>query len=280
MKFIIFILLAALAFSALVGGSASAATPLPANPRYAALGDSVAAGAGLPTTGLSTDVLCGRSSSAYPYQVAATLNASVTSFACSGAKVNKGLYGSQVRRGSVLPAQIDQAFSTGKPDLITMTIGANDARWIEFMTKCYITTCGTRFDNAAARVLRADLRIELSVALYRIKQYSNASENTTPPKVLVGGYYTPLSTAECVGSNRITPTEVSWIKSQTNSLNQALRSVTPYFSYAQYVPVSFSGHELCSDDSWVQGINGVAPLHPTAEGQTAIAQSFVNAVYR
>jgi len=271
MKYAISIIIAVLLVAGLGATNAGAVVKLPASPTYVALGDSVAAGAGLPTS----DAVCMRSPQAYPNQVASALGTSVTSLACSGAKIDEGLYGVQERGGSVLTPQIDQALSAGVPDLMTITIGANDARWIEFMTKCYVATCGTTFDSAAAKVLRTDLRIELSAALYRIK---NLSGNTTPPKVLISGYYNPLSQTQCLGEGRITLKESSWIRNQTNSLNQAIRSVTPYFSNVKYVPITITGHELCSKDPWVQGITASAPLHPTAAGQAAIAQSFVRTI--
>jgi len=271
MKYIILAIIAILVLVGLNATAASAAVKLPPNPTYVALGDSVAAGAGLPTT----DAICARSLQAYPNYVATNLGTSVTSLACSGAKIDEGLYGSQVRGGSTLAPQIDQALSAGTPDLMTITIGANDARWIEFMTKCYISTCGSKFDSAAAKLLRVDLRGELSAALYRIKNLSNGA---TPPKVLISGYYNPLATAQCLGEGRITAKELSWIKTQTNSLNQAIRSVTPYFKNVTYVPLSITGHELCSKDPWVQGITATAPLHPTATGQAAIAQSFLKVI--
>jgi len=277
MKYVLYIILAVVVLGFGITSTANATTTLPASPSYVALGDSVAAGAGLPLqTGASAeDRLCGRSSAAYAYQVAATLNTSATLLACSGAKVDEGVYGPQVRRGTTLTAQLDQAFSAGKPDIITVTIGANDARWIEFMTKCYISTCGTRFDNAAAKVLRADLRVELAAMLYKVKSLSGTD---TPPKVLMSGYYTPLASTECLGENRITANELSWIKTQTANLNQAIRSVIPYASYATYVPVNFTGHELCSADPWVQAITAAAPLHPTVGGQAAMAQSFNDSI--
>src|SRR5882672_5758967 len=66
------------------GSSAPATTPQPANTRYVALGDSVAAGLGLPAIS-GDDARCGRSALAYPALVAANLKLSLTNVACSGA---------------------------------------------------------------------------------------------------------------------------------------------------------------------------------------------------
>lgn len=257
-------------------GRGSAASQAPNSPTYAALGDSVAAGAGLVSLSgaTTTDETCDRSSQAYPYRVAAALETTVTHLACSGAKVDEGIYGTQTRRGVRLPAQLDVAFASGKPEIITATIGANDARWTQFIRQCYITRCGTRFDEARIKLYRADLRIELTRMLGQI-QLESAGD---PPRVYMSGYYDPFVNLNCIATNRITSDELAWLKAQTENLNQAIRSVTPLFSFVTYVPIDFSGHELCSTDPWVQGIDAAAPVHPTTAGQSAIAESFVRAI--
>ncbi|HET8884253.1 MAG TPA: SGNH/GDSL hydrolase family protein [Candidatus Saccharimonadales bacterium] len=240
---------------------------------YVALGDSVAAGAGLapPTNGTAQDAVCDRSRLAYPQLIAQERQTTVTNLACSGAKVDEGLYDQQDRNNTVVPAQIDRAFANGTPDLITITIGANDARWTQFIRDCYVFRCGSEFDDARAKVYRADLRVELYYALSQIEQLSG----NNPPAVLLSGYYTPFADLSCVETNRVTTAEQTWLKGQRDQLNQAIQSVVPYFAFAQYVPLDFSGHELCSSDPWVQDIQDDAPFHPTADGQASIAQSFL-----
>lgn len=254
---------------------APVAGALPTSPTYVALGDSVAAGSGLPiiTWATSLDKKCERSSQSYPYQIAAQLQTTVTHLACRGAKVDEGIYGKQSRSGTRVAPQLETAFENGAPDLITATIGANDARWTQAIRKCYTRTCGSDFDDVRAKVYRADLRIELYRMLSEINQKSEGS----PPQVLLSGYYTPFSGANCTDTRRISATEQAWLNDQTAKLNQAIQSVIPYFSFASYVPLDFSGHELCSSDPWVQGASSKAPLHPTAAGQTAIANAFIEA---
>lgn len=250
-------------------------TPLPSSPVYIALGDSVAAGAGLPALPNATagDETCDRSAEAYPYLIAAALQTSVTHLACSGAKVDEGIYGAQTRAGQRIPAQLPAAFSNGTPDLITATIGANDVRWNQFIRQCYTVRCGLRVDDVRMKLYRADLRIELTRMLYQI----NVRSAGDPPRVLLSGYYSPLASTDCL-SSRITAEEVNWLNTQTANLNQAILSVTPLFNFVEYVPISFTGHELCSADPWVQGIEAAAPVHPNVAGQAAIAQSFINAL--
>lgn len=232
---------------------------------YVAMGDSVASGAGLSTAG----GVCDRSTLAYPYRVAAGLGTTVTDVACSGATINDGIYGDQERNGTVINSQIDQAFANGRPDLITMTIGANDSLWVRFLQKCQVATCGTTVDNLAAKTLRGEMRVELYWALYKIDQMSGGN----PPTVLLNGYYNPFSTNVCAGTEQITPTERQWVNARTADLNQAINSLTAWFPNTRFVPVSFAGHELCSASPWVQGLSDRASLHPTATGQTVIANA-------
>lgn len=239
---------------------------------YVAMGDSVASGAGLSSAG----GLCDRSALAYPYRVAARLDTSVTQLACSGATINDGIYGDQERNGTSIPSQIDQAFANGKPDVITMTIGANDSLWQRFLQKCQIATCGTTFDNWTAKTLRGEMRVELYWALYRIDQLSGGN----PPLVLLNSYYAPFNNTVCAGTEQITPTERMWVNARTADLNQAINSLTPWFSNTRFVSVSFTGHELCSTDPWVQSMSGRMPLHPTATGQIVIANANLRALGR
>lgn len=270
-----------------LGVSAHAASSIPASPKYVALGDSVAAGAGLPLSynASSEDVLCARSSAAYPYLLAAKLNTSVTNLACSGAKVSDGLYDSQVVNGTSLTPQLEQAFAGGNPELITMTIGANDVQWTSFIGKCYVSTCGTTRDSLLAGIYDTSLQGKLLYTLHRIKDLSGSH---TPPQVLISGYYNPITSTGCLGSDVVTPNELTWINKQTSNLNRAISQVVTgtskvsslfkgNYTFAKFVPVDFSNHGLCSSNPWVQSLTASAPLHPTAAGQAQFANEFYRA---
>lgn len=234
--------------------------------RYVALGDSVASGAGL---GANLSTTCDRSTLAYPSVLAAKLGTTVTNLACSGAKVDEGIYGSQERGTTEIRPQLDVMFERGQPDLITLTIGANDVRWSSYLRDCYVYTCGSALDKARAVVYRADLRYELTKALLLIEQRSGS----TTPTVLVNGYYTPFSRANCSATNEITRAEKQWIADQKGYLNDSLRVVVNSFDFATYVPVDFSGHRVCSPDTWLQGPNKTAPFHPNTAGQQQLANA-------
>lgn len=231
---------------------------------YAALGDSVAAGAGL----ASSDTVCARSSQAYPYIIAQKTGLSLQHLACSGAKADEGIYRSQ-KLTADMPAQLDQAFSNGKPSLITLTIGANDARWTQFIRQCYYIRCGYKVDTARFAVYLIDLKLELNIIMAKISTLSKG----TPPQVIITGYYNPFSQTSCADTKGLTSSEITWLQNRTRSLNAAISGIANKYSYASYAPISFSGHELCSSEPWVQGISDSAPFHPTASGEEAIARA-------
>ena len=240
--------------------------------RYVALGDSVAAVLGL-VQGSSTpeDQACGRSTQAYPQQVAANLSLTVEQYACSGAKVDEGLYGPQEVSGNQLTPQLDRAFAAGTPDLMTVTIGANDARWSQFVRDCYTWRCGSRWDDARVSAYLLDLRWEL----YQTMQYIQRHGGAHPPKVLFTGYFLPLSTTapSCIDTRNFSTAEIDWLNNQAKALNQVIADAVSWYSFAEYVPIDFSGHELCTSDPWVQGFQDPAAFHPTAGGQTTMAKA-------
>ena len=252
------------------------AVPLTRASTYVALGDSVAAGLGLPLVpnATSVDTQCGRSTQGYPYIVAAKLGKTVSNFSCSGATAGD-LFTQQGVSGSNISPQLSQAYANGvKPELITVTAGANDVQWSTYIQKCYVTTCGTNADTLVANGALVLLQAKLFYMFYEIQ---NRSGNT-PPKVVLTGYYNPLS-AQCTSKTpSLTANEIAWVQSDVTALNQTIQNVTSRFSFARFAPVDFTNHDLCSASPWIQGQSDAAPIHPTAVGQNAIAQSVLAAI--
>lgn len=251
-------------------------TPPPAA-GYAALGDSVAAGIGLPTTGspAGNDSRCKRSTSAYAYTVASSMNLPLVHVACSGAKAGD-MFSYQGVSGPNIEPQLRTAFANGKPQLITITAGANDVRWNEFLRTCYSTNCATRTSTAIADAYLAALQIKLYAMFLDIERRSQGS----PPTVVMTGYYNPLSPSCAALQTNVTAAEITWLTGMTDALNQTIQNVTAQHSYARFAPVDFTGRDICSAEPWVQGISAAAPFHPTVEGQQAIALSVLSSLAR
>lgn len=232
---------------------------------YAALGDSVAAGIGLPTP-TGNDARCGTTKQAYAYSIAKSTKLSLIHAACSGATVGD-LFTKQRLDGPNIAPQLDTAFAKGTPRLITLTAGANDAHWAEFVKKCYAMACGTASDTKIANSFLSALQLKLYYMFYSIQSRSGG----TPPPVVVTGYYNPVS--ERCTSAQMTASEIAWLTAEQKALNQTIQNVTKQFSFATYVPIDFTGHDICSTAPWVQRLDGAAPFHPTTDGQKAMARA-------
>ena len=236
---------------------------------YVALGDSVAAGIGL--DGAYGRTVCGKTTQAYSFTVAKYLGTKPASFACSGATVGDLVTQQQVD-GPNPSAQLTNAFGKGTPKFITITAGANDAHWNDFIKKCYAMTCGTATDTAAANGLLSTMQLKLHYGFSSIEKRSKGN----PPKVLITGYYNPLSSA--CKSAKLTASELNWLNAEAKALNQTIKNVSSYYNFVEYVPVSFAGHDICSSKPWVQGLTAKAPFHPTATGQKVIGNAVVAAL--
>jgi len=235
--------------------------------QYAALGDSIAAGAGLPESTNRGDAACDRSTKAYAYYVAAKHEYDFIHVACSGTTMGDLL----TRQSSTMAAQLDSAFTAGTPLLITITAGANNTRWSAMLLKCLRGTCGTASDNRVMQTTLTTLKSETQDVLDDIAERSDGS----PPNVIMTGYYNPLSENCSTVDSRLSSEEVAWASNQVASLNQTLQNAVADASFATFVPIDFTGHDICSSNPWVQNTNSAAPLHPTVAGQQAIAQAIL-----
>jgi lysophospholipase L1-like esterase len=244
------------------------------NGSYVALGDSVAAGLGLAPIPNATaqDTLCGRSPQAYPYLVAQRLSMPLVSYACSGASAGD-LLTQQNINGQNLASQLDMAYAQGTPSLITITAGANDINWDYFLRYCYAYNCDTPASTALLNSYLNALNYRLYYALSSIAQRSGG----VTPKVVLTGYYNPISSRCTSLQSQLTSSEINWLNKASGALNQTIVNVHSRFNFSRYAMVSFSGYDICSQNPWVQGLSDPAPFHPTAYGQQKIADQVISA---
>ncbi len=236
---------------------------------YVALGDSVAAGVGL---GNYVDAsACNRTNAAYPVLLARKQSLRLTSFACSGATLGAGILGEQSVNRLAVPSQLTQLESEPRPDLITITIGANDARWTELLAQCYGAMCESASQGLATADSLKLVQQNLHGALTKI---NNVYQNS-PPKVVLTGYYQVFPARQpdrCLDLTGIDAQELVLGRELQAGISQVIKRTAEQFSFATYVPIDFSGHEMCSENPWVQGLSDKQPYHPTADGQAAIAK--------
>ncbi|MET9290844.1 SGNH/GDSL hydrolase family protein [Streptomyces sp. NPDC003077] len=266
----------------------AAATAAPPAGRYVALGDSYAAGAGIPAL---SGGLCLRSDRNYGRVVAAALaSSSYQDKTCTGAKV-AALTTAQTDLGIVVNSpQLDAV--TRDTALVTVTIGGNnigtsDLGFVDVVAACaalavtnpfgapcraaYGDTLGKRLDSAAA---------QLSDGLRKIHAKAPNA------RVLVVGYPSvlPDDPKRCLGKLPITTGDLAYLRSTLGELNDKTARAAAA-NAATYVDTltPTKGHDTCSSQPWIEGLlptRPALPLHPNATGERVMAEAVLNTLGR
>ncbi|MEV7286435.1 SGNH/GDSL hydrolase family protein [Streptomyces sp. NPDC093252] len=242
-----------LAVGAALTGATAAQGAEAAATGYVALGDSYSSGVGAGSyIGSSGD--CKRSTKAYPSLWAAANSPSSFSFtACSGARTDEVLASQLTPLGA----------STG---LVTLSVGGNDAGFADVMTTCVLqsdSACISRIDTARAYVT-STLPGKLDTV------YSTIRSKAPAAQVVVLGYprfY--LLGQSCLG---LSETKRKAVNDASDLLNSTIakRVADHGFTWAD-VRTTFTGHEICSGNSWLHSVNWLnvgESYHPTAAGQS------------
>jgi hypothetical protein len=231
------------------------------------LGDSTAAGAGLPlvSSPSAADTACGRSTQSYALDLAAAHGWTALNLACDSATIPDGLLGPQLQDGQQIPAQIDAARRVQRPAVVIVSVGADDLQWSAIVQVCAVSACDSRASNAYFQQKLAEFSTDYLQLLIQIGQLPGH------PQVIINRYYDPFgSNVSCITQRGLTAAKVKTLESWLAALNQVLAKGAAQFGYLSPQP-SFTGHELCSPLPYVQGLHDPAPFHPTALGQLDIA---------
>jgi hypothetical protein len=256
----------------LVGSANVAVQPQPAEPplhgiQEVVLGDSTAAGAGLPLVASpsAADTACGRSTQSYALDLAAAHGWTALNLACDSATIAAGLLGPQQQDGQQIPAQIDAARRVQRPAVVIVSVGADDLQWAAIVQVCAVSACDSRASNAYFQQKLAEFSTDYLQLLIQIAHLPGH------PQVIINRYYDPFgSNVSCITQRGLTAAKVQTLESWLAALNQVLAKGAAQFGYLSPQP-SFTGHELCSPLPYVQGLRDPAPFHPTALGQLDIA---------
>ncbi|MFJ4964998.1 SGNH/GDSL hydrolase family protein [Streptomyces sp. NPDC088729] len=239
---------------ALTGAGAAHADASARAVDYVALGDSYSSGVGAGGYD-SASGDCKRTNRAYPALWAAANSPSSFAFtACSGA-----------RTGDVTGGQLGPL--NASTDLVSISIGGNDAGFADVMTTCVLqseATCLSRIATARAYV-DSTLPGKLDAV------YSAIKAKAPSARVVVLGYprFYKLAGNCLAGLNE---SERSAINAASDHLNTATakRAADHGFAFADVRP-AFTGHEICSSGAWLHSVNWLnigESYHPTAAGQS------------
>lgn len=196
--------------------------------------------------------------------------------ACTGAKAPQLLQDYNGNSPQLNPTQPDSGV-----DLVTLTIGGNDAGFSGIISECF------RAGESCADVPQSkDFRTKLTRLTTRLVHETYPAIRASYPrarKILHVGY------PQIVPPPGVQPVNCGWLGSDEQAaaieilarLNFAIQAAAFRTSDVEYVNVThaLSGRELCTADSWVVPVRGVAAVfgseqgHPTGLGQLAIART-------
>jgi lysophospholipase L1-like esterase len=232
------------------------------------IGDSTAAGAGLPPPrdASRSDLACGRSTDSYAEDLASADGWNVLNLACDSATIASGVLGPQGRGGEAAPAQIDAAAGARNASVIIVSIGADDLGWSAMVHYCAVAPrCD---DRASAAYFQQQLASFSKNYLQLLSQLASLPEQ---PRVLINRYYNPFGLdMSCLSRSGFTTAKLRTLTSRLNTLNTVLAQGAADFGFASTQP-DFAGHQMCAQQPYVQGPQESAPFHPTTLGQLAIA---------
>ncbi|MCG7527870.1 SGNH/GDSL hydrolase family protein [Streptomyces sp. OfavH-34-F] len=241
-------------------GSASAA----ASVDYVALGDSYSSGVGSGSY-ISSSGDCKRSTRAYPSLWAAAHAPSSFAFtACSGA-----------RTGDVTASQLGPLNSS--TDLVSISIGGNDAGFADVMTTCVLQSQST----CLSRIATARSYVDNTLPGKLDAVYSAIRSKAPNARVVVLGYprFYKIGGSCVVGLNDTVRSAINGAADYLNAAT-AKRAADHGFSFGN-VTSAFTGHEICSGDSWLHSLNWLnigESYHPFAAGQSGGYLPVLNAL--
>jgi lysophospholipase L1-like esterase len=251
------------------------ARPVPAAPGPAleqiqaiVIGDSTAAGlGGPPVPGASPeDRACERSSIAFAETLALVNDWNVENLGCSGATIDRGLLGPQQRGDRRIAPQLAVAKRVADPEAIIVNVGVNDMHW---STLVFLCGASDSCDNRALTAFYQRSLDDFTQDYFQLLRQLAAIPGD--PIVLINQYYVPFDPAlDCLTELGLTAAKVESLLDRLDTVNEVLANGAETFRFRSVRP-DFGGHELCTDQSYVQGPDDAAPLHPNARGQLVIA---------
>lgn len=249
--------------------------PVPAAPGPAleqiqavVIGDSTAAGLGGPSVlgATAEDQACERSSIAFAETLALVNDWNVENLGCSGATIDRGLLGPQQRGDRRIAPQVAVAKRVTDPEAIIVNVGANDMHW---STLVFLCGASDSCDNRALTAFYQRSLDDFTQDYFQLLRQLAAIPGD--PIVLINQYYVPFDPAlDCLAEIGLTAAKVESLLDRLDNVNEVLANGAETFGFRS-VPPDFAGHELCTDQSYVQGPDDAAPLHPNARGQLVIA---------
>ncbi len=267
-------------------GVAAGAPGAAGSPRhYVALGDSYTAAPLVPVTDVAGG--CFRSTGNYPTLVAHALGTTLDDRSCGAAETRDF----QHSQHPGVPPQLS-ALHPGV-DLVTIGVGGNDGRLFGRLVESCPRLAPRDPDGAPCRTfMRAHAPAHHKDALLATLAHTSrrvtallreVRDRVPQAQVLVVGYPQIVSADNVCAALPLARGDYAYAQQVSRALTQVLRRAAATTG-ATYVDVwsASKGHDICSDDPWVNGAvddqQRAARYHPFAEEQQAVAALVVKKV--
>jgi len=255
---------------------------------------------------------CHQTPQAHPRVAAAELNAFIAHFSCTGSTADNGVLGARTDKGEFKAApQFGPSYDAAQPDIVTVSLGANDIDFAAIVTDC-VKPHPRFFDDSDCRYSEGDLAPRyasqaagLRRVLSEIRTRGTAAGKQ--PLVVLTQYADPFPlqwTDSCpdldipVAGLNISKGEVDLMRLGLQRLNASIASVASEYPgvVVSSVAASYGDHRFCTAIPWTYGpslifdksFDGLhegfdfgtskTPFHPTPDGQRALASGVLSAI--
>ena len=258
--------------------------------QHVALGDSYSSGQGAGEYDEGTEAPwrggdgCYRSAHAYARGLleAAELNPAETELVACGGATAAGLIAAADEPASApQPAKGQLQALSSDTDLVTLTIGGNDAGFAEILTTCHAAErCDELFSALTPDGAEDLVTQRIAASFHAVVSGLQAIKDEAEHAAIMLVEYPRLLDPEAEAVSGLAPEELDWLDERNSQLNDMLAdaAATAGVTFVDGVAEEFAGHEVNADEPWIRGADPAALphsgtaewFHPTAEGQAAI----------
>ncbi|HWC37695.1 MAG TPA: hypothetical protein VG476_04150 [Acidimicrobiales bacterium] len=257
---------------------------------------------------------CHQTTAAYGAVVARARQARFTNLACTGATYVDGITGPWSFSGKpTAPAQfgdwttkanLNPVYDQAAPDLVLVTFGADDVKFKDVLVSCVLASVAdpkvcTQQDPGPMVTTSVLDQLPTLSQHYRslataIQARGQAAHPSKVPFIVFTSYPNPLPTpgadvsfTACPDAAHLNAAQIAYLSSLLQLQLQTLQGAVGGMRGVAVADVTgvLAGHEWCTPDPWAYGasvlalnLDSGAPVHPTAQGQNAVAQTVLKAI--
>ncbi len=263
---------------------------------------------------------CHVSPDAYSTNVGKAFGAKVAQFACTGATFANGITVPETDSdGTLRPAEfgnwkamtdLNAEYDAANPDLVLITLGADDVQFSEIVEACIKNGYEYYFDLAKLQCTAKNPGATITTDFFDFlptlqKNYATLvswiqaraeANHQTAPKIAITNYADPLPSdrTKCPDTSWLYPQQVQYLSGLVTKMNQSIASAVSSIDDPNVALADITGayevqgvsHIWCTDDPWAYGLSiysvtepssfdSQAPFHPTPDGQQSIAEHIV-----